>query len=323
MKKLSIEEAVGESIGHELTGIVPGANADRVFKKGHVITKEDVPILKDMGKYHVHILEPGDEDLIHENEGAILLGEAGIGENVYFGEPKEGKVQVKAACNGLFIAKKEPVTAVNMIDGLMISTRWSGSAVKEDERVSVFGITPLFIKEAVLEEGLSQLKEPVVEVVPFVDHRIGMITTGTEVYEGRIKDAFLDYTNGRLASFGQQVEKQEIIPDVEEILKEKLDNYLKSDYDLIFLTGGMSVDADDVTTKVIREYPEMEVVTYGSPVLPGAMFLLAYWRDKCVVGLPAGLLRGAPSILDRLLPFMMAKKRIEKEYIASLGVGGI
>lgn len=323
MKKLSIEEAVGEKIGHELTGIIPGGNTGRVFKRGHVIREEDIPVLKDMGKYHVHIMEPGDEDLIHENEGAILLGEAGIGENVYFGEPKEGKVQVKAACNGLFLAKKEPITAVNMMDGLMISTRWTGSSVKEDERVAVFGITPLFIKEAVLEEGLSHLGDSVIEVVPFVSQKIGMITTGTEVYEGRIKDAFLSYTNGRLAGFNASVEKQVILPDKEDQLKETLKSYLEEDYDLIFLTGGMSVDADDITTKVIREYPEMEVVTYGSPVLPGAMFLLAYYKGKCIVGLPAGLLRGAPSILDRLLPFMMAKKEISKEYIASLGVGGI
>lgn len=324
MKIIAIEEAVGKKIGHELTGIIPGKKENITYLKGYVIKEEDIDILKNMGKYHINILDE-DSSLVHENDGAIILGEKLIGSGISVSSPKEGKVHGYSNSRGVLVSNWQGMKNINLTDGLKFATKANYAVVEEKEKVATASITPLEIEEEILNGALKDIDNPLVEVIPINNKKkIGLITTGTEVFEGRIKDAFLPYLKGKVDEFGYLDLKQVIVRDDYVEIAEVIDSFINDGYDLIFLTGGLSVDADDYTLKAVKEHEGMDIVTYGSPVFPGAMFLAAYYNDKLpFIGLPAGLLRGGRSILDLVLPLLMAEVKITKEFIASLGCGGI
>lgn len=323
MKIIPIEDAVGKKLSHELTGIIPGKSENITFLRGYVVKVEDVEILKNMGKYHVKVIDE-DSNLIHENDGALIIGSKAVGAGVTLSEPKEGKVHAYAIEKGIFISSIDKLKEINLLDGIKISAKRKYSVVEAGEKVATFGITPLEIEEDLLEQGLSLIEEPFISVAAFNSLRIGIITTGSEVFEGRIKDAFMPYLRGKLEPFGYNVIEQTIVPDDQNIIKEAIDDFIKRDFELLFLTGGLSVDADDFTLKTVKEHEKVDMVIYGSPVLPGAMFMAAYYEGKVpLIGLPAGLLRGGNSILDFVLPLLLAKVKITKNYIAGLGDGGL
>lgn len=323
MKIIPIEEAVGEKLSHDLTGIIPGSMENITYPRGYVVQAEDVERLKNMGKYHVKVIEEG-SSLIHENDAAVMLASGAVGAGLDVGAAKEGKVHAFARERGLLQSSRKLLQEINMIDGLKVSAKRKHSVVEKGEKAATVVITPLEIEKAVLEGGLELLQKPVVSVLPFGRLKIGIITTGNEVYEGRIKDAFLPYLKGKLDAFGYEALEQRIVRDEQEDIEAAIDHFVSGGFELIFLTGGLSVDADDYTLKSVREHPDIRVVCYGSPVLPGAMFLAAYHQDRIpLIGLPAGLLRGGVSILDVVLPVLLAKVKLTKEYIASLGDGGL
>lgn len=321
LKIINVEEGVGFPLAHELTGITK--KGKNIFLKGYIIKAEDIETLKNMGKYHIHILEDGDENLIHENEGAKILGERVLGSKVYISSINEGKAQICPTLKGILKCHSEKVYKVNSVDDFIMATKKNYSLVEKDEKVALCGITPLFLEKEVFLDKMSEIPQNVLEILEINKNKIGLITTGTEIFEGRIKDGFLDYVNESLEPYGKKVTKQTIVPDDLDILRDTLDKYISESYDLIFMTGGMSVDADDISKKVIREKEGMEVISYGSPVLPGAMFLMAYYGDIPVVGLPAGLLRSKETILSYILPLLLTEEKVEKTYINSLGVGGM
>ena len=323
MKIIPIEEAVGKQLSHELTGIIPGQNENVTYMRGYVVKKEDVEILKNMGKYHVKVIEEN-SNLIHENDAAKLLGDKAAGSGVTISDSKEGKVHAFADEKGILISNSKKLKEINLIDGLKIAAKKKYSVVEAGSKVATFAITPLEIEEELLKSGLSLLEEPIVSVLPFHSLKIGVVTTGSEVYEGRIKDAFLPYIKGKLDDYGYEIIEQTIVPDDQVKIKAAIDDFIERDFDLIVLTGGLSVDADDFTLKTVKEHEDIEMVVYGSPVFPGAMFMAAYYKGEIpVIGLPAGLLRGGMSILDLVLPLLMAKVKITKNFIAGLGDGGL
>lgn len=323
MKIIPIEEAVGLRLSHDLTGIVPGKGENITFPRGYRVRDEDVERLKNMGKYHVKVLEDGD-GLVHENDGARAFAEKAAGEGLILSEAREGKVHAFARYRGLLLSDPERMLALNLTDGMKISAKRRLSLIEEGEKAATMVITPLEIEESVLNQGLSLLEEPLVSVAPFHSLRIGIVTTGNEVYEGRIQDAFLPFLKGKLEPYGYAELKQLLVPDDQAAIDVAIGSFLEQGFDLVFLTGGLSVDADDCTLKSVREHPGIEVVCYGSPVLPGAMFLAAYHQGRVpLIGLPAGLLRGGNSILDVVLPLLLAGKKLTREYVASLGDGGL
>lgn len=323
MKIIPIEEAVGKRLSHELTGIIPGNSQNITYLRDYVVKAEDVEVLKNMGKYHVKVIDE-DSDLIHENDGAVLLGKKACGKGVTISEPKEGKVHVFSDQKGVLVTSRKTLKAINMIDGMKVAAKKKFSVVEAGSKVATFSITPLEIEKEILETGLVLLDNPVVEVYPINSLKIGVVTTGSEVYEGRIKDAFLPYLQGKMEEYGYQVMEQSIVPDDQNKIRGAIDDFIARDFDLVVLTGGLSVDADDFTLKTVKEHEKVEMVIYGSPVFPGAMFMAAYHESGIpLIGLPAGLLRGGLSILDFVLPLLVAKVKITKSFIAGLGDGGL
>ena len=304
MKMIKVQDAVGSVLSHDVTQIIPGEFKGRAFKKGHIIKEEDIEKLLSIGKDHVYVWEP-EEGQLHENDAAIRLSNLVVGDGVATSEEiKEGKVDFFADRDGVLKIDKEKLFKLNSLGEIIVSTLHNNTPIRKGEKIGATRVIPLIIDE-------NKTK------------RCAVITTGNEVYYGRIKDAFLPVIKQKLGYYGSEVIKQVILPDDKERITEEILKAVNEDKaDMIICTGGMSVDPDDVTPTAIKDCGG-ELVTYGSPILPGAMFLLAYYNDIPILGVPSCAMYSKRTVLDLVLPRVLADERLTMEDIAEYGHGGL
>ena len=323
MKLIKTVDAEGAVLCHDITQIIKGVTKDAVFRKGHIVTKEDIPVLLSVGKDHIYIWE-NNEKMLHENEAAAILRDICLGQNMHGSEPSEGKIELSADCDGLLTVDTEHLNRVNALGELMIATRHGGFAVKKGAKLAGTRIIPLVIEK----EKMARAREvagdkPLLQVLPFKKKKFGVVTTGNEVFYKRIKDTFTPVIEAKLAEFGATPEQHVILNDDPAKITAAVKGMLASGLDLVFCTGGMSVDPDDQTPLAIKN-TGARIVSYGAPVLPGAMFLLAYSEDgKPVVGLPGCVMYAKRTIFDLVLPSLMADVPVTAQQLAALGEGGI
>lgn len=326
MKLIKTEEAVGQVLCHDITQIIKGVTKDAVFRKGHIVREEDIPVLLSVGKDHLYIWEKT-EGILHENEGAAILSRICMGENMEAGEPKEGKIEWKATCDGLLKVDKERLYKINSAGQLMAATRHGNFPVKKGDKLGGTRIIPLVIEEAVLAQIEKECEgAPVLQVLPFQKKTAGIVTTGNEVFYGRIQDTFTPVLTEKLAEYGATVAEHKLLPDnYEEITREIL-SMIEKGVDMVLVSGGMSVDPDDRTPLAIKN-TGAQIVSYGAPVLPGAMFLLAYYEKDGkripIMGLPGCVMYAKRTIFDLVLPRAIADDPVTKEELAALGEGGM
>lgn len=321
MKMIDVNEALGMVLGQDLTRIVPGEFKGVAFKKGHIIRAEDVPMLRSMGKNNIYVMEiaPGD---VHENDGANQLAHLAGHEELVFTEPAEGKVNMKAQCRGLLKIDTKRLFAINMLEGIVLSTLHNDSIVQEGELVASAKVIPLVIPQATLDEAkLICATEPLVQILPLKVKKAGLIITGNEVYHGIIQDKFEGVITKKFMDLGSEITKTITLPDDADLIAENI-KMLAQDNDIVFVTGGMSVDPDDVTPVAVRK-TGAQVAVYGTPVLPGAMFMAAYLGEVTILGIPACGMFSKITVLDVILPKVLVGEKITKSYIASLGHGGL
>lgn len=322
MRKVRVEDAVGMVLCHDVTRIVPGEFKGPAFKKGHVVKEEDIPELLKLGKDNLYIWECG-SDLLHENDAALSIARMAVGPGVEYSEPVEGKVTIKAARGGLLKIDVERLCRVNEIDEISFSTRHTNQVVEKGEVLAGTRVIPLVIKKERIEavEEVCRQGGPLLEVKEMRPLQAGLITTGNEVYYGRIQDRFSPVVKLKLARYGCEVLWHEFLPDDAGRIKEKIRDFVDKGAQMIITTGGMSVDPDDVTPCGVKN-TGAELVTYGSPVLPGAMFLLAYLDRVPIMGLPACVMYFKATVFDLVLPRVLAGEKITRKEIAMLGHGG-
>lgn len=322
MKMIRVEDAVGTILSHDVTQIIPGEFKGRLFKKGHIIKEEDVERLLSIGKENVYVWEPT-EGQLHENDAAIRIKDLVIGDGVTVAdEIKEGKVDFFADRDGVLKVDKERLLDLNSLGEIIVSTLHTNTAIKKGEKIGATRVIPLIIDEEKIIEAENLIKEKIIWVDEIKPKRCLLITTGNEVYKGRIKDAFLPVMEKKLGYFGSEVIKQVILPDEKERIIEEIQKGIKDKVDLIICTGGMSVDPDDVTPTAIKECGG-KLVTYGSPVLPGAMFLLAYYGDTPILGVPSCAMYSKRTVLDLVLPRILADEKLTLRDIVEYGHGGL
>jgi len=92
--------------------------------------------------------------------------------------------------------------------------------------------------------------------------------------------------------------------------------------ELIVTSGGMSVDPDDVTRMAIAEAGAEDII-YGTPVLPGAMFLSGRIGHIPILGVPACGMFFKITVFDLILPRVLAGEKISRKEIAEMGHGGL
>lgn len=324
IRKVPVEEALGMVLPHDMTEIIPGKKKGPAFKKGHIVRPEDIPRLKSMGKNHVYVLELGRSDL-HEDEAAMALARAVAGPGVVFDDNvTEGKVSLKAGIDGLLKVERHLLQRFNELGDVMLATRHSNVLVKAGDLVAAGRAIPLVISAAIVDKAVRIASQAggLVSVKPLLIKKASIIVTGREVYEGLVKDAFGPAMEGKLKGLGVDILSLSVVTDDQLTIAKGIDQALDAGAELILCTGGMSVDPDDVTRAAIRRAGAMDVV-YGSPVLPGAMFLVAYIGDVPVLGIPACGMYFKITVLDLVLPRILAGERIDRSDIAALGHGGL
>lgn len=322
MKMIKVEDAVGCILSHDVTQIIPGKFKGRVFKKGHIIKAEDIQKFLEIGKEHIYVWEPKEGEL-HENDAAIRISDLVVGEGVAKSEEiKEGKVDFFADRDGILRVDKEKLFTINSIGEIIVSTLHNNTHIKKGEKIGATRVIPLIIDEKPILKAEELVKDKVIWVDEIKPKKCLLITTGNEVYKGRIKDAFLPVIKAKLGYYGSEVIRQVILPDEKERIIEEIKKGLEEKVDMIICTGGMSVDPDDVTPTAIKESGG-ELVTYGSPVLPGAMFLLAYHNGTPILGVPSCAMYSKRTVLDLVLPRVLADESLSFEDIAHYGHGGL
>lgn len=328
MKEIRTEEAAGHVLCHDITRIIPGKEKGPVFKKGHIVTEEDIPVLLSVGKETLYVWEkrPG---ILHEDEAAYILKDICMGESesMYFSVPSEGKITIKASLDGLLKIKRDRLNAVNSLGEMMIATTHGDFPVSKGDIIAGTRIIPLVIEEEkMLRAKQIAGSEPLFSILPFKLKKAGIVTTGNEVAKGRIEDAFGPVLKKKLSEYGVLVTGQRILPDERAGITEAIKGFAKEGADIVLVSGGMSVDPDDRTPGAIKD-TGARIVSYGAPVLPGAMFMLAYlqYEDKeiPVMGLPGCVMYKGRTIFDLILPRVLALDEVSEADLVSYGEGGL
>ena len=323
MKRIRTEEAVGHVLCHDMTQIIPGQYKDARFRKGHVVREEDIPVLLSMGKESLYVWEmvPG---MVHEDDAAERLCALCRNEHMDRSAVKEGKIELTAAIDGLFRVDRARLDAVNALEDIMIATRHGDTAVRRGDKLAGTRVIPLIVEDEKLRQAEAAAGDaPLLELLPWKLKTAGIVTTGSEVAKGLVQDAFTPVVERKLAAFGiETVERRRPGDDMEAVANAILE-VRAAGADLILCTGGMSVDPDDNTPGAVKR-SGAGIVTYGAPVLPGAMFLLGYFEDGTpVMGLPGCVMYAKRTIFDLILPRAAAGVRVTRADIAAMGEGGL
>ncbi|HDH06531.1 MAG TPA: molybdopterin-binding protein [Nitrospirae bacterium] len=323
-KIIPVSEAVGTVLSHDITEIRPGEFKGRAFKKGHIIREEDIERLKRLGKENLFILEIK-EDEMHENDAAFAIANALAGSNVKIaGEPREGKINLIAEKAGILKIDRKALFNFNMLGEVACASIHNNSVVKKEQLVAATRAIPLVVKKPVVREavGIAESAKGILSVKEIRKPKAGIVITGNEVYYGKIKDAFEPVITGKIKNMGGEITGVHFAPDNAEVIEGKIRELIDAGADLIITTGGMSVDPDDVTRFAIRNLG-VEEIHYGSPVLPGSMFLAAYAGQIPILGIPACGMYAAITVFDLVLPRVLAGERIGRKELAELGHGGL
>jgi hypothetical protein len=321
---ISLEEAVGKLLAHDVTEIRPGQFKGPSFKKGHLVREEDLPHLRRLGKEHLYVLriEPGE---VHEDDAALQLATALAGKGVTFSRPpSEGKISLKAAHRGLLKVRVDALTALNSVPDICCASRHNNGVVEEGDTIAATRAIPLIIEEGKLREALriAEAEGGIFTVKPLSRPRTGLVITGNEVFHGLIDDKFAPILRRKLQRFGCEVADVVFAPDDTLKIAGGIDELLQAGSELILVAGGMSVDPDDVSRLAILEAGAEDVV-YGTPVLPGAMLLCGRIGPVPVLGVPACVLYYKATVLDLILPRVLAGEKISRKDLAALAHGGL
>ncbi len=323
-KIVPVNEAVGTVLAHDITEIRPGEFKGRAFKKGHIVKKEDIGHLQRLGKENLYILKIKEDDM-HEDDAAYAIAAVLAGKGVMIsGAPKEGKINLVAAHDGMLRVNREALLEFNMLGEVSCATMHNNSVVDKGQIVAGTRAIPLVVKKSVVNEAvkIAEAAKGILTVSNIRKPRAGVIITGNEVYHERVKDAFSPVIKQKIKSVKGEIVDIYYAPDDAEYIEGRIKRLIADGADLIIITGGMSVDPDDVTRFAIRNIGVDEFI-YGSPVLPGSMFLIAYKGKIPILGIPACGMYSSITIFDLILPRVLAGERIGRKELAELGHGGL
>ena len=330
MKYIKTENAVGHVLCHDITQIIPGQKKGAVFKKGHIVREEDIPVLLSVGKENLYVWEKT-EGILHENDAAEILRDICMGNftTMRATEPSEGKIEIFSETTGLLKINSQKLFEVNSLSEMMIATIHGNTVVHKGDKLAGTRIIPLVIEKEKMERAKNVSgNEPILKIVPFEKKKIGLVTTGSEIQKGLIKDSFGDVIRKKILEYDCDLEiLNQVFPgDDLDSIKNEILSFAEHGADIILCTGGMSVDPDDRTPGAIKA-SGAEIISYGAPVLPGAMFLLSYlvYNSKKipVLGLPGCVMYAGRTIFDLVFPRILCGEEFSSKDMAFFGEGGL
>lgn len=324
---VELKDAVGLVLAHDITEIIPGQYKGAAFKKGHIVSPIDLDHLARLGKRHLYVLEVGPEDM-HEDEAVTLMANALCGGGVEpAGPPSEGKITLIASRNGLFELDPDQLTRFNLVPDVMLATIHRHTPVKKGHRLAGTRPIPLLINRNYVARAVAVAGEGggLLGVRELASLQTGIVVTGNELANGLIEDQFAPIITAKLADLGSPVMGVRIAPDDRMAVASAIRGLITGGAELIITTAGMSVDPDDLTRVAIADAGGTGLV-YGTPVLPGAMFLVGRLvnqdRSIPILGVPACALFHQTTVLDLVLPRVLAGESFDRAKIAALGHGG-
>lgn len=322
MEIVPVQKSLGMALCHDITEIIPGERKGRRFRKGHIIRDEDIPVLLNLGKENIYVWNLN-EGYIHEDDAAIRISAVAAGKGLTLTEPCEGRINFKTKIKGLLKVDAKRLKEINSITEIVLATLHGNQVVNAEVPVAGTRVIPLVVKEEKIQqvEAICASEGAIVYVLPLRSLKIGLITTGSEVYHGRIKDGFGPILRQKFKELGCDSLEQVFVPDDMDMTAQAINDFISQGAELIAVTGGMSVDPDDRTPASIR-HAGGKVISYGSPTFPGAMFMLAEIGTVPVVGLPGCVMYHHASIFDLVIPRLLAGEKVTREDIVSLGHGG-
>jgi hypothetical protein len=323
LRKVKVAEAIGLVLSHDITKVIPGKFKGPAFQRGHVIQREDIPELLSIGKEHIYVMEL-DEREVHEEEAALRIAQAIGGDEVEFSTPREGRVNLKARQYGILKINSSSLKAINSLGDVVVATLHDNTICKPGIIVAGTKITPLYTTDAKLTEveSICQKNGKVIQIIPIYDKKVGIVITGNEIYKGITRDKFGEVIRSKCEAYGSTINHQVIVPDDAEIISQAIKETRTKGSEVIVVCGGLSVDPDDVTVEgVIKS--GANIVSYGAPVMPGAMFLYALLDDIPILGTPGAVIYNTATIFDLILPRVLCGEKIKREDIIELGHGGL
>ena len=322
LKVIPVEEAVGLPLAHDITEIIPGKHKGPAFRRGHIIRPEDVSKLLDVGKANIYVMNL-EKDELHEEDAALRLAKAAAGPNLTLTEPSEGRVNLVAGISGLLKVDAELLYRFNSLGDLMLATLPSNNYVRQGTVVAGTRTIPVVVKENLIQRAEALCEEkPIVTLLPMPPKRVHLVVTGSEVFTGRIKDGFEPVVSRKVSEMGSQLESVKLAPDDPDVIADHIKNAKQAGADIILVSGGMSVDPDDKTPEGIRR-SGAKIESHGFPVLPGSMFVMAYFHETPVLGLSGCVLHDSFTAFDMLLPRLLAGEKITRADIMAMGHGGL
>jgi molybdenum cofactor synthesis domain-containing protein len=321
LTKIPVQKSVGMVLPHDLTRIVPGESKGRAFKRGHIIQHEDIETLLLMGKEHIYAFELAG-GLTHEDDAARELASCAAGPGIRLSGPCEGRVNLIARHSGLLSIDVDRLMELNLVQDIVFATLHTNQFVTKGRSVGGVRVVPLVVEDSVIQraEGICS-GEPLIQVKPLVKAKVGVVTTGSEVFHGRIQDGFGPVIKRKFKELGSEIVNQVFVSDDTAMTVSAIQDFVSQGADMVVCTGGMSVDPDDQTPASIRA-AGAEVIAYGAPTFPGAMFLLASIGRVPILGLPGCVMYHRASIFDLIVPRILAGETVTREDIVRLGHGG-
>lgn len=321
MKKIKVEDAVGMTLCHDITAMRDGFKG-AAFRRGHVITEEDIPKLLDIGKKTIFIWEDS-QGMIHEEDAALRMAAMTATEYTHATGPSEGKIVLFSDTDGMFRVDKELQREINSIGDLTISSLPDHYPVKKGMRLASMRIVPLVTEETQIQQAEELCRNrKLFSILPYQPRKIGVIITGSEVYSGRIQDKFAPVVQEKMKQYPAQIVGITICDDDMDMILEAAKKHLDNGADFLIFTGGMSVDPDDITPTAIRNLGA-EIITHGVPAQPGNMTLVAYLGDIPILGVPGAAISMPTTIFDVVLPQIFAGVKFDRETLIGLADGGL
>lgn len=319
MRKVKVEKALGLTLAHDITEIIPGKKKDVAFRRGKIIEQADIEKLLNLGKGHVYAFDKGVKG-VHEDEAGTRIAQSIMGANMELTVPKEGKVSIKSRAKGLFYVNQKHLFEMNRIPNVLVSTVMNRHLVKEGDIVAAARIIPLYISEKELKRVERVAEKGVISISPFRAFKVGLVITGSEVYSGRIKDGSA-VVEEKIKGYGLEIVEKKLVPDDIGMIRDAILDLFDVGAEIVITTAGLSVDPDDVTKEGI-EATGAETLFYGTPVFPGAMFLVARLKGKYILGAPACVYYNKQTVLDIILTRIIAGERMHRNDMIKLSYGG-
>lgn len=321
MKKIKTEDAIGMTLCHDITAMRDGFKG-AAFKRGHVITPEDIPALLDLGKKNVFVWEDNAGE-IHEEDAARRMAAMAQVEGAHYTPPSEGKVLLMSDTRGMLRVDTELLAEINSIGDITISTLPDHYPVEKGARLASMRIVPLVTKEEQIEKAEQLCRDrKLLDLRPYREKKVGVVITGSEIYSGRIKDKFEPVVRAKLKRYPAEILGVSICDDDLDMITAAAGKYLEQGADFLIFTGGMSVDPDDLTPTAVRQLGA-DIITHGVPSQPGNMTLVAYLGDTAILGVPGAAISMPTTIFDVLLPQIFTGDKLTKADLIRLGDGGL